>query len=273
VCLASGCSKEVHKPPPPDMRRLIEQYEHPTAVLDDATIPFAYAALEDTFGWLQAVCGWDESVLLQPCDTTQRCHVCQGLDPASQAFDSVTSDTDQGARELSRRISGINGYFRLNRVCPGFGPTATNDPDNGTLNLVIGFTSRGIDPVFGGTLNGCKLPVNDVPTTLDGDLSVAFERPFFLDEVHELEPIIRFDGRVQSAIDDTDFMGNLQISTIEGGDVAVVVDVPDIGSFKFFNGISGRGIEAANGRFSCTLDGPTEQPLRCQNVATGERVP
>ncbi|MFT3925358.1 MAG: hypothetical protein QM778_22660 [Myxococcales bacterium] len=270
VAVAPACSK-IDKPPPPDMTSLIESYREPTGVLNDETIGPAYESLNATFGFLKPICGWDDDVLTEACQAGGKCFLCDGLDPMSQAFTSV-SESDEGARELSSKISGIEGYMKMTRICPGFGAEPTLNKANGVIDLTIGFTSRGIDPVFGGTMNECQVLINDVPTTMDGDISIAYERSFFLDELDELEPIVRFRGTISNSGGSDDFDANLQFSPVEGANFAVVFDVPDEGSYKFVNGVSGTGIEAANGRFSCVFTGPEAQPMICTNVATGEVV-
>jgi hypothetical protein len=245
------------------MRALISAYTDPTAALTAQNIGDVYEALSGTFSWFQAICGWDATLVTEACSGNTPCRVCAGLDPLSDAFTT-----------LSKSIRGISGYMRVRRDCPGFGETPSHDPENGTADLVIGFTSHGIDPVFGGTFEACETRIRDVPTRLDGDLSLSFGRSFFLDQIGNLEPIIRFRGSISEQDQEPrDFDLNLRISARNGANFAVAFEVPDEGTMVFFNGSAGRGLQAANGRFSCTFDGPAEQPLACVNVETKESIP
>jgi hypothetical protein len=271
--LGMGCSDVVDKPPPPNMTALVEAYENPSGTLNSQTIGATYTALQQTFGWLQVLCGWEEDTLRNPCAGGQRCHVCQGLDPMSTAFVSISDSNDADVRQLSRVISGIDGFVTIRRACPGFGEEATIDPENGGLKVVIGFTSAGLDPTWGGELSDCQVLVDGEENTVNGELSLAFGRSFFLDQLLQQEPIIRFNGSVESDEDVQNFSANLRLSLANGVDVAASFEVPNVGTMVYINGLSGQGIDAANGRFACDFDGPSEQPLQCKNNATGETAP
>ncbi len=255
------------------MNQLIAAYENPSAPLNDDTIGATSAALEQTFGWLQALCGWEPETLKIPCPEGTRCHVCQGLDPASGAFTSLSDPDNDNARELSRTISGIEGFATVRRTCPGFGEVTTPASENGGLKIVIGFTSAGIDPVWGGELVDCKLLIDGVETVVAGSIAFSFGRSFFLDQILAQEPIIRFTGTLESAGRVQNISTNLRVSLAEGIDVAGAFEVPNVGSMVYFSGRSGQGIDAQNGRFACDFEGPPEQPLRCRNAETGEAVP
>jgi hypothetical protein len=270
--LLGACAEEVKPPPPPNMRALIEAYTQPTAPLTTEDLPQVYASLSKTFVWFNLLCGWDEQVLTDTCDVAD-CHVCQGLSPMTGTFSSLSDSNNSDSRELSRKIAGISGYLNVTRICPGYGEEQTRDPENGELKLVVGFTSRGIDPTFGGTLEACKTRVDGQPTTLNGNLDFAFGRSFFLDELSQLEPIVRFRGTIETPISEQSFTANARLSAVGGGDIAVNFDVADAGTMLYYNGTNGQGFQAENGRFSCTFDGPVGNPLRCQNVDTGEKVP
>lgn len=255
------------------MRELIRAYNNPSGTLDADTIGATYESLTQAFDSLEVLCGWHDDVLTTPCVSDQYCHVCEGLNPMSDAFSAISDQNDDDSRQLSRTISGINGYLDLRRVCPGFEADHTTDPDNGFLNMVIGFTSRGIDPVFGGKLEDCQVRINDVETTLQGDIAFAFGKSFFPDQLASLEPIVRYTGTVTDPEGEKTIDTNLRLSAVQGGDIALAFDVPDVGSMVFVDGLSGRGLHAANGRFACTFDGPTEQPMRCTSLATGQAIP
>lgn len=255
------------------MTALIHAYNDPSGVLDASTIAATYQSLNESFKSLELLCGWRDDLLTAPCADTQVCYVCRGLDPMSDAFTSVSNQGDDDSRQLSSTISGINGYLNLTRICPGFGPKDTVDPDNGELNMVIGFTSSGIDPVFGGKLEDCQIRIDEDNTTLQGNIAFAFERSFFLDQLADLEPIISYRGTLQDSDGVHPIDANLRISAVQGGDFALNFDVPNVGNMVFVDGVGGRGIHAANGRFACTFDGPAGQPMRCTSLTTGQAIP
>ncbi len=275
LCWLCACEQHVDKPTPPDMTALIEAYADPSAELSADTMPEVREALGNLVTWLLPLCGFGSDTLTQDCADSDSClFLCHGLDPLQQVLGAAADQQDEDARRLSRIIRNISGYFDLVRTCPGQGERPTLSPDNGDLTLQIGFTSRGIDPVFGGTVDACEVPVGGVATTLAGKVALAFDGPFFLDQLGRKEPIIRFQGDLKTplgTLDDVD--ANLQLSATGGSSIAFSLELPDGRNVVFRNGTRGPSLSAQNGEFSCRFPNERIEDMFCVHNETGERVP
>jgi hypothetical protein len=260
----------IDKPPAPDMTELIQRYEAPSGELTAASLPALRQALETQIRLLQALCGWNEADVTSLCSAPKSCGACAGLDPLTEAFSGIASGP--GRRRFSSHVRGLEGLARVEHVCPGDqaigGPRS---PENGYVELELGFNGAGFDPVFGANIVRCRLLSDGVPVKVDADLGIAMDHRFFLDELDAQEPILRIKGSIQAAGESVPLEGNLRISALGGGDVAFAFDVPKTGSMVFSTGRSGSGVTASNGRFSCNLAQRSGQ-LECVDVRSGKII-
>lgn len=272
--LLAACADHVNKPEPPDMTELIEAYANPSAELTAETVPQVRAALKNMLVWLLPLCGFSSETLTQACDSENCLFLCHGIVPLQNVLESASNQNDEDARELSRRIRNISGYFELVRICPGHGESQTLYPENGSVVLQVGFTSQGIDPVFGGDVRACKVNVGGLPSTLTGDVALAFDKPFLLDVPTNQQVIIRFRGQIASSgFTEETVSADLQLSAIGGGSLGLSFELPGHGNMVFQNGASGPSIRAQNGVFSCSFPNAQIEQMSCVQRTTGERVP
>jgi hypothetical protein len=269
--LTGGCRDEVKVPPPPDVTSLVAAYDAPTGELTAETIGAVQLALEDELEVLASFCGWQEGAIDDLC-SNNACNACSGLDPLSQAFRSVSNSSD-GSEDFEDATNGLDGFARLTSTCPGPGRLPTYDAaKDGYVVLTIGFKDGGFDPAFGGKFVDCQLRVDDAPVTANLDLAFALRRRFLPKDLKGTEPIVRITGTIDDSAGSSNVDVSVRFSIVSGADFAFSFEVPDVGNMVFISGLSGIGIQAANGRFSCESSEPA-QTLKCRNPSTGETVP
>ena len=132
---ATGCPETLaeEKPLAPDLTALVEAYHTPTAALDQDTLNALVAPLDLR---LKVTSDLDHLDYLST----------EIVDPA------VAEATDEEDPEASPFGLDADGFVRIAHICRGMEPDAPPDAElNGTLQLVMGFTKAGIDPVIWAT--------------------------------------------------------------------------------------------------------------------------
>jgi hypothetical protein len=150
-----GCGTKMpqQKPTPPDMSALVSAYAHPTLSLDAQNI----ASIADARGVVGAIV--DKARSLVP-SIEAAVH-----ESADQTASPQSSNT--GPPTLHPEAFTGEGFVQVHRICPGWDPNGgPNEEANGAIDLTLGFTEKGIDPVVWGTVRACKIGIQRASTTL-----------------------------------------------------------------------------------------------------------
>lgn len=180
--------------------------------------------------------------------------------------------------QIARQIRGLEGFVRVDRVCGGTTSERSIDAEtNGQLQLVMGFSNQGFDPVFSGRAVDCKTMVQGQPVTVNAHVSFAVPHSFLLGELSVQEPIVDVRAVVNTPAGEVELAGNVRLPAV-GAEAsaasertfAFAFEVHDVGTMVFLSGLNGSGIQARNGSFSCSLTQPGR--LICVDTQTGERI-
>ena len=154
ACVACG-APEIDKPPAPDMRQLVDDYEHPSATFDPSDAPELFAAIAVTDGLL--------------AQTDLRTQLVDVLNEVIDQADDVsnedgTIDTN-GAIDLRIRA---DGYMRVTRICDGWELPRTPDVTaNGSMQVTATFSRSGLDPIVWGAAAACRYRAGESRIELD----------------------------------------------------------------------------------------------------------
>lgn len=160
ACRNDAAVGEVEKPPAPDMQALLDAYAGPTAALSMATLPELSAGLAARVATVDSI-QVDRRV----------------LDAAAVALAQVPQQTSAAPQALARdELSFVaqpltvqgEGYLEVTRICDGWNSVPVPDFANGFMELTVGFTEQGLDPVIWGTLSACKYKLGEHTVELDG---------------------------------------------------------------------------------------------------------
>ncbi len=246
----AGCGVEpVKKPPAPDMSSTVEAFAAPSAPLNAETLEQSLEGLLE-----QA-----DLLTLLGVDALALDLIVEGL--------AATDDDQEAEQGLRVARQGLEvegaGFLRVSRICPGVEGSADPDPANGTMDFVVPFTEKGLDPVLWGSFNNCRYLSSDQEVLLGsgsraeiGDVrlfvgdSLQFGSFGQTDIIFELDVNYTLDG----------FANTLQIDfkvLIDGG-LELRLDVE--GGRHMIGVIKGGflGFRANNGDWSCNL-----QEKRC----------
>lgn len=235
-----GCSEKnnVDKPVAPDMGALVSAYEHPTVALSSSRAIEAVAE--------QALLGEMMDRLTTAFPEIEEA-VNQGLfsDGESGPF-GVGESSDR----KPLRVTGA-GYLKVVRICPGVDPDSGPKDENGTINLVVGFTEQGVDPVVWGTVRSCQFVVGGEALILDGDVQLHIGENLQFDGFGAAPILVHIAGSLQSGGGDEAM--DVDFRVLPDGTIEYRLMV-DGGHVVYWERVTERGIRAANDNFSCDFE-------------------
>lgn len=172
ACAIASCQNDapirgVDKPTAPVVQGTLDAYNAPTAMLgiDVLAQTFAQAATRvaavDALGVEQAVIH-GVSVGLSELETNS---TQAALTASAPSMPPASNGVAAHAQALM--VQG-DGYLLVDRICDGWGPTPVPSLENGRMQLVVGFTEVGVDPVVWGTLQSCKYKIGERLVLLEG---------------------------------------------------------------------------------------------------------
>lgn len=271
--LLLGCTDgEVDKPEPPDLADTVAPYREQTAVLTDESAADAVAALESRLTAGGDLCGWagvDELL----CDGAD-CPLngCEGISEALDVLDLLgeleaadagvpdAGPPDGGTADAGPPLLGDvelvgEGYARIHRICPGALDAPTPDEANGYLEMVVGFTDEGLDPIVWGEAHACVVRVADETFTFDGSVALAVDdRPWELGP--DLAPVVVIDAEGRNGSTTVRVRLDLQVDLAERG-IALGLELDSGETLEFFARADAKGFRAANGEWACDFGGRT----------------
>lgn len=263
-----GCNRDITdpKPTPPDLSAMVEAYESPSGALAAEDLGAVVAQLDERLGVLRLLCGWEDALGI-PCEGGS-CGGCPLLDAVRASFAGLGGST-AGASEgedaqSAGSIGGVSltgtGWLRIRRLCGGHGAEPVADAANGALELILGFTEAGLDPVIWGRMEACLENVADVPLEIEGDLQIAAGGLADLSQLAEAGLIIGLEGELVAAVEGETLTSSVDIDLqldAEGG-TAFRLPLADGTSILYVVAPGGgEGFETREGLWTCDLSAAT----------------
>jgi len=270
LCLAlalavAGCRNdaptgEVDKPIAPSMQATIDAYTAPNGWLDAAGVLELAAAVTQRTTVIDSL-AIDVRVL-----DAARAAIAQLSQQAGvqgpAVFPQALSAEPVAVSSQALTVAG-EGFLVVTRICDGWDVVPIASLANGTMQLTVGFTEQGVDPVVWGSLALCKYRLNERFIQLDGravDRSRGDVRVYvgsnvttmtfgtFVEPVLvELEAQLVLDGvEVGGALSfqiDVNTRALAMLVPLSTGNVVVSLDAARLGAV----------VRAGNGTFACDL--------------------
>jgi hypothetical protein len=167
LAAASSCRNdaviaEVEKPAAPQMQALLDAYSMPTGALTAATLLEVVAGIPPRIASVDAI-QLDHRVIDAAQAALRQLQDRQAMVVAPQA--PLRKGVAVAAEPLT--VEG-QGYLEVTRICDGWGAFPVPDWNNGFMQLTVGFTEQGVDPVIWGGLTLCKYRLGEHQIQLDG---------------------------------------------------------------------------------------------------------
>jgi hypothetical protein len=232
------------KPVPPDMMSLVEAYDSPTRSFDETTALELQSLLE---------------AKLKPL--TDLGSLAERLEETLAAVDEDMPRTRSGRMPVD--FTG-DGFARVERICTGHGdPSPPVDKDaNGFLQLTVGYTEDGIDPVIFGGAFTCAEQIADRRMELAGAIDLYVGNALKLSDVPTTPVLFRLSDFAFTVNDVELVSGGFDFQVCRGtasrcvaGYVEMLLALPEGGTIVFFiNSATGAGgFRAANGIWTCAF--------------------
>jgi hypothetical protein len=239
VLAACAAEEERAKPEAPDMTALIDGYANPTAAFDSQGAIEVQQLVEDKF---RALVDFDAIV-----DRIQESLDALGQEPQKRALD----------------LEG-EGTARVQRICTGFGdPAPAIDKDaNGFLELTVGYSNDGFDPVVFGGATACQEQVGDVRMEVAGDINLYIGEGTTITELLSTTFIFQL-ASFAFRVDDTDVIsGGFDFELCRGetttcvpGHFGILLTLGSGTTLVFFVDLNTKtgGFRAADGVWTCNF--------------------
>jgi hypothetical protein len=269
VCVLSlsACTEPARsKPQAPDMQPLVDAYASPTRSFDDQAALDVQQLVErkvknlvDVTGVVDRIegalgaLGAEREALDRGSFSIDASDLRERRAPGGQAghVDAVASLVLEG-----------EGFARITRICTGHGTPAPpiDKAANGHLELTVGYTQRGLDPViFGGAID-CQEQLESTRLVIDGDVNLYIGNNLQIDDL-PASPILFQLAGFALTIDDSEVLAggfDFQVcrgttSTCVPGHFEVLLGLPEEGTLVLFIDLATRrgGFRAANGQWTC----------------------
>lgn len=266
VLIVPGCRNdaptgEIDKPLAPSMQATIDAYTAPNGWLDAAGVLELAAAVT------QRTTVIDSLVIDVRLLDAARAAIAQinqqaGVQAPVTGLPQALSAGDVAVSSQALTVAG-EGYLVVTRICDGWDVMPVPNLANGTMQLTVGFTERGVDPVMWGSLALCKYRLNERFVQLDGrsfDRSRGDVRVYIGNNVTTMafgtfvEPIL-VELEAQVILDGTEVAGllsfQIDVNTralsmlvpLASGNVIVSLDAARVSTV----------VRAGNGMFTCDL--------------------
>lgn len=142
-----GCLEGIDKPTPPDMTALVARYADPRGTFDASVAGAAVAQGREVVRIAIAI-----GIARRLRETLNA--TFDELDAQEQG---VTDSSEFGETQQIAALLRGEGTLRIHRICDGHGDAlAPNEIRDGTLDLIVNLTHRGLDPVIWGWVASCR---------------------------------------------------------------------------------------------------------------------
>ena len=242
----AACSVDAReKPVAPDMMSLVDAYDNPTRSFDEATAGELQSLLE---------------AKLKPLTDLEA--LAERLDKTLAAVDDEESPRTTSGR-LPIDFAG-DGFARVERVCTGYGdPSPPVDKEaNGFLQLTVGYTEEGIDPVIFGGATACAEQIVDRRMAIAGAIDLYVGNALKLGDLPQTPVLFRLSD-FAFVVNDVELVsGGFDFQVCRGttarcvpGYVEMLLALPEGGTIVFFidSATGAGGFRAANGIWTCAF--------------------
>ncbi|MEL6180781.1 MAG: hypothetical protein AAFS10_17600, partial [Myxococcota bacterium] len=155
LLIYTGCvtPESEDKPDAPDMSAILQAYETPTADLNSENMATLVTSLVQTLELIEGTGGF--------------LFLFDVLDALNS--DAETTESGLELRRQAITVSG-DGFARITRVCNGWVGADSPDPDDGSIDITVGFTESRLDPVVWGRFEGCRYRLENNNLLVEGDV-------------------------------------------------------------------------------------------------------
>ncbi len=235
-----GCTEELpeRKPPAPDMSALVIAYQQPTLAIDAsnlASIAGSTLPVGSTVQELLALVSEMGSAI-------------------GQGAEASKEKQSRGPWDPGVRTQAVDGdvFMKVHRICPGWVAGEPPNEANGAIDLIVGFTENGFDPVIWGTTTACKLGRDAGAMQVGGSLNLYIGEAVAFDQLETSMKLFQLSVDVikgaSTKHEETDFRTGGDPQRLEyrlfAGEQFVI----------YFEEAAVRGYRAANGTFSCDFE-------------------
>lgn len=240
LAASASCGEKspVAKPDAPDMAPLVESYAHPTLVLD-------LTNLQNALDLSVSVAGTVQTALDLVPQVKAAVHV--GLNADSES-DQIGSSGDDSTKPLG--FTG-SGFLRVHRICPGNTPGAGPDEANGSIDLTVGFTEKGIDPVVWGGFAACQFPLDSEPSLIQGTLQLYVGDSLPFDAFGTQPLLIAIAGDLTTSGVAAQLNVDFRLMPTGGFEYRVFVGDKHV---IYWDDLEHRGFRDATGTWTCQFD-------------------
>lgn len=267
-CRNDAPTGEVDKPIAPSMQATIDAYAAPNGWLDATSVFELAGAVSQRTNVIDSL-AIDVRLLDAARSAIAQINQQTGVQapPAAspQAARQALSAGEVAVSSQALTVAG-EGYLIVTRICDGWGVAPIPDFANGTMQLTVGFTEQGVDPVLWGSLALCKYRLNERFVQLDGrsfDRSRGDVRVYVGNNVTTatfgtfVEPVL-VELEAQVVVDGAEVAGllsfQIDVNTralallvpLLSGNVIVSLDAARLGAV----------VRAGNGTFACDFTAP-----------------
>jgi hypothetical protein len=254
-CRNDAPTGQVDKPIAPSMQATIDAFAAPNGWLDAA------AVLELAGAVSQRTTVIDSLVIDMRLLDAARAAIAQ-IDRQTGVVQQGLSAEKTAVSRQALTVAG-EGYLVVTRICDGWGVMPIPDFANGTMQLTVGFTEQGVDPVLWGSLAQCKYRLNEHLVQLDGrslDRSRGDVRVYIGNNVTTMmfgtfvEPIL-VELEAQVILDGMEVAGLLSFQIdVNTRELAMLVPLESGNVIVSFDAArASTEVRASNGTFACDL--------------------
>jgi hypothetical protein len=265
-CRNDAPTGEVDKPIAPSMQATIDAYGAPNGWLDAAGVLELVASVAQRTTVIDSLV-IDVRVLDAARSAIAQLNQQVGVQGPSMVFpqaarQALIADEDVAVSSQALTVAG-EGFLVVTRICDGWDVVPIANLANGTMELTVGFTERGVDPVMWGSLALCKYRLNEHFVQLDGrsfDRSRGDVRVYIGNNVTTMtfgtfvEPVL-VELEAQVILDGMEVAGLLSFQ-IDVNTRALALLVPLVSGNVVVSLDAARAstvVRAGNGTFACDL--------------------
>ena len=246
VMILAGCAAEEQrtKPTPPDMSALVAAYAAPSRTFDEQAAVEIQQRVEQEVRELG-----DASGII---DAIEAAIAALGEEPQARLAPGRAPIVLEG-----------EGFAKVTRVCSGHGapPPPVDKDANGFVELTVGYTQQGLDPVVFGNAVGCKEQLAGSALDLAGEVHLFIGNNLQVDQLPDTPIMFELAGFSLAAdgtpvLSETGF--DFQVcrgaaTTCVPGSFELLIGLPGDASLVFFIDLATKsgGFRAANGKWEC----------------------
>lgn len=160
--------EDVQKPPAPDLQPLLAAYAAPTAALTADAVVGLLLGLADQVAAVDAL-QLDQRLIEAARNGLMQAQLASAGATAAAAASPPPPPAAAGVAASAQALTVRgSGYLVVTRICDGWGVLPVPDFVNGYMQLNVGFSEQGVDPVLWGMLSDCRYRFGERMVQIDG---------------------------------------------------------------------------------------------------------